>query len=309
MNVKPRITPCLRKSLKLAPAALIAALALSGCGNTSGNAPEEANAPADAVAEDGGANVVPGTGPATSGENAATDDSDMEQTADDSVKGADEAQDANAPDTEGVIDQIRAQLKLPDAVLPTEFKLADGHYLTASIEKNEDAAFNVVFYETEEVVPVDDDSLEPTGETPILAIVNAESYDDPSSREEIFFPASDLEDISPEMAVDLGNGIQGMQEGAAGTQYLTWKEGRWVLQIQSLSEDQMDQPGIARKMVDYLETHSLPAPDDAGRVSAKYQQGGDTVQNIVAWNKGDVVYQIETQRVPLEALAMTVSVK
>ncbi|CAM4016474.1 hypothetical protein [Saccharibacillus endophyticus] len=308
MNRTPRTSPYLRKSLKLAPAALIVALALSGCGNTSGNAPEEANAPADAAAEDGGANVVPGTGPATSGEDAA-ESPDAQQTEEDSAEGTDQAEDANVPDAEGVIDQVRAQLKLQDAVLPTEFELADGHYLTASIEKNEEAAFNVVFYETEEVVPVDDDSLAPTGETPILAIVNAESYADPLSREDIFFPASDLEDISSEMAVDLGNGIQGMQEGAAGTQYLTWKEGRWVLQIQSLSEDQMDQPGIARKMVDYLETHSLPAPDDAGRISAKYQQGGDAVQNIVAWNKGDVVYQIETQRVPLEALAMTVSVK
>lgn len=308
MNRTPRTSPYLRKSLKLAPAALIVALALSGCGNTSGNAPEEANAPADAAAEDGGANAVPGTGPATSGEDAA-ESPDAQQREEDSAEGTDQAEDANVPDAEGVIDQVRAQLKLQDAVLPTEFELADGHYLTASIEKNEEAAFNVVFYETEEVVPVDDDSLAPTGETPIIAIVNAESYADPLSQEDIFFPASDLEDISSEMAVDLGNGIQGMQEGAAGTQYLSWKEGRWVLQIQSLSEDQMDQPGIARKMVDYLETHSLPAPDDAGRISAKYQQGGDAVQNIVAWNKGDVVYQIETQRVPLEALAMTVSVK
>lgn len=308
MNRTPRTSPYLRKSLKLAPAALIVALALSGCGNTSGNAPEEANAPADAAAEDGGANAVPGTGPATSGEDAA-ESPDAQQREEDSAEGTDQAEDANVPDAEGVIDQVRAQLKLQDAVLPTEFELADGHYLTASIEKNEEAAFNVVFYETEEVVPVDDDSLASTGETPIIAIVNAESYADPLSQEDIFFPASDLEDISSEMGVDLGNGIQGMQEGAAGTQYLSWKEGRWVLQIQSLSEDQMDQPGIARKMVDYLETHSLPAPDDAGRISAKYQQGGDAVQNIVAWNKGDVVYQIETQRVPLEALAMTVSVK
>ncbi|MEJ8307100.1 hypothetical protein [Saccharibacillus sacchari] len=308
MNVTRRTIPSLRKSLKLAPAALIVALALSGCGNTSGSAPEEANAPADAASEDGGANVVPGTGPATSAEDAA-EDTDTKQTEENATEDTDPAEDSNAPDTEGVIDQVRAQLKLPDAVLPTEFEIADGHYLTASIEKNEEAAFNVVFYETEQVVPVDDDSLAPTGETPILAIVNAESYADPLSQEDIFFTAPDLDSIPADMSVDLGNGIQGMQEGAAGTQYLTWQEGRWVLQIQSLSEDQMDQAGIAQKMVDYLESHSLPAPDDAGRISAKYQQGGDVVQNIVAWNRGDVVYQIETQRVPLEALAMTVSVQ
>lgn len=308
MNVIPRTIPFLRKSLKLAPAALIAALALSGCGNSSGNAPEEANAPADAASEDGGANVVPGTGPATSAEDAA-EDTDAEQNEANAAENADRAEDSNAPDTEGVIDQVRAKLKLPDAVLPTEFEVADGRYLTASIEKNEDAAFNVVFYETEKAVPVDDDSLAPTGETPIIAIVNAESYADPLSREDIFFAAPDSDSIPADMAVDLGNGIKGMQEGAAGTQYLTWQEGRWVLQIQSLSEDRMDQSGIAQKMAEYLESNSLPAPDNAGRISAKYRQGGDTVQNIAAWNKGDVVYQIETQRVPLEALAMTVSVK
>ncbi|NGZ77729.1 hypothetical protein [Saccharibacillus alkalitolerans] len=300
-----------RSLMKLGPAALAAALALGGCSSSADRAPDEANAPADAAAEDGGAGTVPGTGPATAsgGENGALAGETEENGQPNEGEAAADSPDANLPDTEGVVDQVRAQLKLPNAALPTEFEIADGHYLSASIEKNEDTAFNVVFYETDKAVPVDDESLAPTGETPIAAIVSAETHEDPPSSEEIFFPAPDMDNIPSEMAVDLGHGVQGMQEGAAGTQYLTWKEGRWVLQIRSLSADEMDQPDIAKKMVDYLEDHALPAPDDAGRISAHYQQGGDSVQNIVAWNKGDVVYQIETQKVPLEALAMTVSVK
>ncbi|MDO3411825.1 hypothetical protein QWJ34_18835 [Saccharibacillus sp. CPCC 101409] len=309
-----------RRWMKLGPAVLVAALALNGCGTSPGNAPDEANAPSDAATEDGGAHgAAAGTGEqpdaAASAEiekepadNSAGGSNDSESTpADDSKEG--DQPDSNAADPEGVVDQVRAQLKLADAELPTKFELAEGKYLTASIEKNEENAFNVVFYETEEPVPVDDDSLNPDESTPILAIYNAETYDDPTSVKDIFFDAGDLDNIPQEMAVDLGHDIVGMQEGAAGTQYLSWKEGRWVLQVKSLSLDEMDQPGIAKKMVDYLEGHSLPAPDDAGRVRAEYAEGGDRVRNLVAWNKGDVVYQIDTDHVPLEALAMAVSVK
>ncbi|GGO05922.1 hypothetical protein [Saccharibacillus kuerlensis] len=313
--------PCFRRLIKPGPVVLIAALTLGGCTNSSNHAPNEANAPAEAAAADGGAGVLPGTGTATDGnafgESSGTTDtnsgSEMEENETagqtEQSKPENEPKDTNIPDQAGVIDQVRAELKFTKALLPTKFEIENEHYLTASIEKNEDRAFNVVFYETEEAVPVGDESLAPTGETPIVAVLNAETYEDPLNQEDIFFDTPNMANIPSEMSVDLGHGIGGMKEGAAGTQYLTWKEGRWALQIQSLSVDKMDQAGIAKKMVNYLESHSLPVPDDEGRVQVNYQQGGNTVQNRISWNQGSVVYTLETQRVPLEALAMTVSAK
>lgn len=112
-----------------------------------------------------------------------------------------------------------------------------------------------------------------------------------------------------DMTVDLGHGIKGLAEGAAGSQYLTWQEGRWTLQIRSFSEDQMNNPAIAKKMVQYLEAHKLPVPKDKGFAQVHYASGGKAVQVTISWQDGKQIHQLQTSRVPLDALAMVVSVQ
>ncbi len=41
--------------------------------------------------------------------------------------------------------------------------------------------------------------------------------------------------------------LPAMARAAAGTQYFSWEEGNWLFSINSVSEDQMDNPGIAKK--------------------------------------------------------------
>lgn len=108
---------------------------------------------------------------------------------------------------------------------------------------------------------------------------------------------------------DLGHGITGYGEGAAGHAYFSWEEGNWTMSIASLTKDEMDNPGIARKMVDYLEDHALPAPKDTGIVYVDYPEGGDQVNVDIRWQEGNMVYQLETNEVPLDALDMATSVK
>lgn len=108
---------------------------------------------------------------------------------------------------------------------------------------------------------------------------------------------------------DLGHGITGYGEGAAGNQYFSWEEGKWDFTIHSLTQDEMDAPGIAKKVVGYLEEHALPAPSEKGMVYMDYQQGGDDVDVEIMWQKEDRVYELHTSQVPLEALKMVVSMK
>ncbi|MBM6614828.1 hypothetical protein JTF06_07980 [Desemzia sp. RIT804] len=112
-----------------------------------------------------------------------------------------------------------------------------------------------------------------------------------------------------ETAVDLGYGITGYGEGAAGNQYFSWEEGNWDFTIHSLTMDEMDAPGIAKKIVDYLEENMLPAPSEKGMVLIDYPQGGETVSVDIMWQKENRVYELSTSQVPLEALEMVVSME
>jgi len=207
-----------------------------------------------------------------------------------------------------VIKQVRNQLKMENVALPTSFPLDKGTYLGAAIPSNAADAFKVNFYATTQSVAVNDQSLTASGsKIPVLASYEVKIYKDPNQSE--IFPETNLKDIPADMAVDLGHGIKGMTEGAAGSQYLTWQEGRWTLQIRSVSEDEMNNPGIAKKMVEYLESHTLPVPKDKGYIKVEYPSGGKSVHVTISWQDGNKIYQLKTDQVPLEALGMAVSVK
>lgn len=112
-----------------------------------------------------------------------------------------------------------------------------------------------------------------------------------------------------ETAVELGYDVTGYGEGAAGNQYFSWEEGNWDFTIHSLTMDEMDAPGIAKKIVAYLEENMLPAPSEKGLILIDYPQGGDTVSVDIMWQKENRVYELSTSQVPLEALEMVVSMK
>ncbi|CAI6039609.1 hypothetical protein PAECIP112173_00958 [Paenibacillus sp. JJ-100] len=207
-----------------------------------------------------------------------------------------------------VMKAIRTEVKMKNVVLPSSFPLAKDRYLGAVITKNTSDALYVNFYSTDQPVSLNDPSLKKSdGENSWLASYEVKTDADPNSTD--IFPETDLQNIPKDMSVELGYGIKGLAEGAAGSQYLTWQEGRWTLQIRSRSEDQMNNPGIAKKMVKYLESHRLPAPKDKGLVHVQYTNGGDQVRVTISWQDGERIHQLKTDHIPLDALRMVVSVK
>ncbi|WP_445489089.1 hypothetical protein [Niallia sp. 03133] len=214
----------------------------------------------------------------------------------------------NKPSTpKETISSVKNQLKMDGAILPYDFPLSKGTYLGAKIEENSPDAYKVSFYETAEKTAINDSSLESDKDASFLAAFTSKNKIS-DSQNDIFTPTANVDKIPNEMAVDLGHHIKGSIEGAAGHHYLAWREGRWILQIESLSEDKLDQVGIAKKMVEYLETHTLPIPHDEGRVKVNYKQGGEDVEVGIYWQDGNTLYQLETEEVPNNALMIAISV-
>ncbi|MCM3747789.1 hypothetical protein M3223_10510 [Paenibacillus pasadenensis] len=203
--------------------------------------------------------------------------------------------------------QVLKRLKKSGAVLPRTIPLDKGQKLAASIEQNSAKGYEVVFYGASKQLPVDDSSLKPDGKIPVAATFTARGKD--AERDKELFAPVDFSQWPKEQIVDLGHGIKGYPEGAAGSQYLSWKEGRWTLQIRSTSEDKLDNAAIARKIVAFLEKNSLPVPKENGKISIDYRPGGKKVEVGIYWQNGNTVYELETSRVPIDALTMAVSVK
>ncbi|WFR61563.1 hypothetical protein P9222_24585 [Paenibacillus amylolyticus] len=287
-------------------------LALAGCGGPDSNASssENSSSPTTTVGEQ----TESGSGGADfSNENTAAETQEgTNTTGSEGASGSQEGgKDTAATGQSGVNDvikQLRSELKMQGAALPTSFTLDQGTSLGAAVLSNTADAFKVNFYATTQAVAVNDQSLTASdSKIPVLASYEVKTYKNPDQDD--IFPETDLQNIPADMTVDLGHGIKGMSEGAAGSQYLTWQEGRWTLQIRSVSEDNMNNPGIAKKMVEYLESHTLPVPKDKGYIQVEYPSGGNSVHVTISWQDGHNIHQLKTDQVPLEALGMAVSVK
>ncbi|MFP7473223.1 hypothetical protein SFC55_19635 [Niallia taxi] len=195
-----------------------------------------------------------------------------------------------------VLTDIRNELKIKDALLPESFPVEDGNYLGAHIEENTQVGYSIRFYES-----VAEDSNQ-AGE-PLAEFTATTDEDAPA------FPAFDEENIPEDMSVDLGYGINGILEGAAGSTYLQWKEGRWILQIKAVSADNRDLQVDGKKMVKYLEEHALPAPHDEGMVEVSYPKGENNAEIRIIWEDDSTLYTLATTGDPVDALKMAVSVK
>lgn len=299
-----------QKRWVIIPVTTAVLLALAGCGGQDNNTSQASNTPSSTSGEQ----TQSGSGGAdfsntTEASNTAAGSVNNENSSEGASTSAGETTGTQGQSSmNDIIQEIRSQLKMKNAVLPTSFALDKGKHLAAAIPVNSSDAFKVNFYSVDQSIPVNDASLTSSNnESDVLASYEVKTYKDPDSTG--IFPDTDLDNIPDEMSVDLGHGIKGMAEGAAGSQYLTWKEGRWTLQIRSVSEDKMNNPGIAKKMVEYLESHTLPAPKDKGFVNVEYPSGGETVNVTISWQEGKQIHQLQTNQVPNDALGMAASVK
>lgn len=139
-------------------------------------------------------------------------------------------------------ESILSELEMDTEVvlLPTHFPNTDQSSVTAEIVTNEADQYTISYSDE-------------AGEE--LVQITGMLYDSTNQAQEEIDTFSEDKEVEAfeEGSEDLGYGITGYGEGAAGTQYFSWREGNWLFSIKSVSEDEMNNPEIARKMVEFLE--------------------------------------------------------
>ncbi|MBP1082088.1 MULTISPECIES: hypothetical protein [Bacillus] len=203
---------------------------------------------------------------------------------------------------EALLKDVEANLKTDvPFVAPTDIPKDDNTYYSAAID-NKSAGYSVIIFQTDKPLQINDAELNDLGEENQLVTLTGTKYDSAQSAQE----ETGYQEVQQEN-IDLGHGIKGLQEGAAGSKYLSWNEGRWFLNLRANTDNAINLEDDAKDMVEFLETNTLPIPNKYGQISVDYENEG---HNAAIWQNGQDVYEaVPNTSDPVEALKMITSVE
>lgn len=199
-----------------------------------------------------------------------------------------------------VIDDLAAMYPtdtLPTYVLTPELPL----YVTAATTPTKDQDnYNILYYAENSPIQINDSAV---NELTPIASFNKSTYASEAEAIEAVHQIIDLQG----QEVDLGYGITGYMQGAAGSSYLNWTEGNWSLIVQASNIEEENPIPLAQEIVKYLEDVYLPAPSNAGQITLKSSPAETYEANTVIWQEDNIVYKVH-HKDPKYAIIMTGSI-
>ncbi|MGE7910437.1 hypothetical protein [Lysinibacillus xylanilyticus] len=201
----------------------------------------------------------------------------------------------------GALKNIKDQLKtdLP-IILPKELPITKGTFLTATT-KAEDNQVEVLFFESKEVLPINDMKLKNSQTATAIARLVVKQYQNPKEANEQIAYQNFSQNGGQK--VDLGYNIKGYQDAGAGSLWTGWNEGRWALATHTRTENPEAGLKLAKQAVQFLETHMLPIPKQNGFARLDVYKSG----NIIVWQDEKLVYTLDSIKEPLKALEIATS--
>lgn len=185
---------------------------------------------------------------------------------------------------------------LPNSILTSTTKT---YLSSATTSAGDQSNFNILYYAEDQ--PIDVNSTELNELKPIASMEKITFATEEEAKNEV----GKIEDYAG-TEVDLGYGLTGYMQGAAGSSYLTWAEGNWNLIIKASNIDGEDPVSLGKEVVTYLEENTLPIPQQDGNIQLEVGENGDYQTNSVAWQKNNVVYKVHHFNA-MEAVKMAVS--
>ncbi|GEP24605.1 hypothetical protein [Lentilactobacillus diolivorans] len=115
----------------------------------------------------------------------------------------------------------------------------------------------------------------------------------------------DIENGLPK--VNLGSNIHGTIDSAAGSEYLTWNEGRWNLTVHADRVANEDATQLGKQTVQLLDSYTLPVPNTKGAIMFDSQIVDRQRDQKIAWQDGNSVYTLQTHS-PETGIRMAASI-
>lgn len=202
---------------------------------------------------------------------------------------------------EEIMNVVKGQMETDlDIKLPTEVPLKDGYHLTATTNSNATNA-EIVFYQHTGTIPINNELLY-SNDNPaeVVGRVTIKEYNTQEEADEAI-AYENFSELGGER-IDLGYGMTGYQDGAAGSLHTSWNVGRWALSVKSSTEHSENNVSLAKGVVKYLTEEALPIPHANGYAHL------DTEQNDtrIMWQRNKTVYTIDQTDDVMTALNMAV---
>ncbi|PEZ03686.1 hypothetical protein CN326_17555 [Bacillus sp. AFS018417] len=192
--------------------------------------------------------------------------------------------------------------------LPTEIPLSNENKFLSAYTEGQDKNYTVTFFESNSPLPVDSAALSDSNQAKQIAKLFVQQYE---TKEEAGKSLCSTFALNPDYdkgipsnddpsGIDLGYGVKGFTDGAAGTMYLNAVKDHWAIFVKSPSANKDDNIPVAKSIVKQLEKEPLPTPDSYAVIEVDTRQK----QNRVYWQNGNTLYGIETSGAIQDALSI-----
>lgn len=216
-----------------------------------------------------------------------------------SAKGKEEHSDATTGTNQTqktAFEQLKAEQ--PTLPMPQVIPISSGNLNLAAAQSKQ--GYTVLYYALPEKLALNAQAL--NQETPIATYLY--QYGFASSQETINVLQPFTIDKNGQK-VDLGHQIIAYQQGVAGSNYLEWQEGNWRIRVRSSNIEGQDPLPLAKKIVNYLEKATLPAPEKYGKITVDMNDSSNQATQVI-WQEPNNVFTV-THQDALAALEMAVS--
>ncbi len=203
---------------------------------------------------------------------------------------------------EEIMVAVKEQMKTNlDIKLPTEIPLKDSYRLTATTSANATNA-EIIFYQHKEPIPINNKLLfSDASPAMVVGRVTIKEYNTRKEADRAI--AYEVFSEQGSENVDLGYGMTGYQDGAAGSLHTSWNVGRWALTVKSNTKHSDKNISLAKEVVRFLTEEALPIPQANGYAHLD----ADNNENRIMWQKDNTVYTIDKTNDTMIALKMAVN--
>lgn len=260
---------------------------------------------------DGSAAVSSSSGRDSSGSESENESSSGSIPESESSAESQESGGADAGQTNGaVLREVADSLGESPLNLPTWLPLETGYTFVSAKTERTTYGYFITYYETKGPIAVNAPALADSQQASPIATFEATVYVSKAAAAVAVdhHDAGEGHGPSAPPVVDLGYGISAYRDSGAGSTFLGWNEGNWLLETRQLISDGERDVSSARAIVQALETLFLPPPKDTGHIRVDYADPS-APRTTIKWQEDEVVYSIDSRKDPIAVLEMAASIK